>query len=170
MVGIVSGAATTAFRWRDLRALGSLEGVVGDAPVLLVLHPDGLSLRCFDRRVDGRTLDLFRPPCGPPPLGPDELLRDRETGSGWDFSGEAHSGALAGKSLRPIACLKDDWFDWKLYHPRGQVAPASTSPSGAATPCAVASEAMPISNDAQAVTHSTAPRSLAPVRSYSQPW
>jgi hypothetical protein len=130
VVGLVSGAAATAFPWRDLRALGSLEGVVGDAPVLLVLHPDGLSLRCFDRRVDGRTLDLFRPPCGPPSLGPDELLRDRETGSGWDFSGEAQSGTLAGKSLRPIACLKDDWFDWKLYHPRGEVAQASATPSG----------------------------------------
>jgi hypothetical protein len=122
VVGIVSGEEAAAFPWKDLQARGALQGRVGATPVLLVLHPDGLSLRCFDRRVDGLALDLVRPPCGPPPLGPDELLRDRETGSAWDFTGAARSGAHAGSRLRPIPCLKDDWFDWKLYHPGGAVA------------------------------------------------
>jgi hypothetical protein len=124
VVGVVVGEASTAFAWRDLRAEGSLQGVVGGTPVLLALHPDGLSLRCFDRRVDETALDLFVPSCGSQAPGPDELLRDRQTGSDWDFAGEARRGVLAGKRLRPIPCLKDDWFDWKQYHPGGRVAGA----------------------------------------------
>ena len=128
VVGIVSGGSATAFPWKDLRARGTLSGMVGEQPVLLVLHPDGTSLRCFDRRVDGKPLDLVRPPCGPPPLLEDEVLRDRETGSGWDFTGAATSGPLSGQRLEPVACLKDDWFDWKLYHPAGEVARIAAGP------------------------------------------
>jgi hypothetical protein len=139
VVGVVAGEASIAFPWRDLQDRGTLAGVVGGTPVLLVVHPDGLSLRCFDRRVDDATVDLYYPPCGPPKLGPDELLRDRDTGSGWDFAGEARSGALAGKRLRPIPCLKDDWFDWKLYHPGGEVAQApAVEPGGSVTQAPVA--------------------------------
>jgi len=125
VVGLAAGTSSVAFPWKRLEERGFLAGEVGDRPVLLVLHPDGQSLRCFDRRVDARALDLARPPCGPPPLGPDEVLRDRQTRSGWDFTGTARSGRLAGRVLTPIPCLKDDWFDWKQYHPGGTVAQAS---------------------------------------------
>jgi hypothetical protein len=125
VVGLVAGETAVAFPWTGLAVRGFVAGEVGERPVLLVLHPDGRSLRCFDRRVDGRALDLVRPPCAPPPLGPDEVLRDRQTGSGWDFTGAARSGPLAGRALTPIPCLKDDWFDWKRSHPGGAVARAS---------------------------------------------
>jgi hypothetical protein len=117
VVGIVSGGTEKAFPWKDLAARGAIADLVGDAPVLLLLHPDGRSLRCFDRRVASGSLDLYRPPCGGPPLADEELLRDRETGSGWDFAGRARSGPLAGTHLKAVSCLKDDWFDWRLYHP-----------------------------------------------------
>jgi len=124
VVGLTVGGAATAFPWKDLSARGVLAGRVAEQPVLLVLHPDGRSLRCFDPRAGGRALDLFRPPCGGPPLAESEVLRDRETGSGWDFQGKARSGPLAGTILAGIPCLKDYWFDWKLYHPGTGVAGA----------------------------------------------
>jgi len=117
IVGVQSGEAAVAFPWKDLFARGFVSDRVGTQPVLLVLHPDGRSLRCFDPRAGDRPLDLFRPSCGGPPLGEAEVLRDRETGSGWDFTGTARSGPLAGTTLAAVPCLKDDWFDWKLYHP-----------------------------------------------------
>ena len=125
VVGLTSGEAAKAFPWKALSAAGSIADRVGNEPVLLVLHPDGRSLRCFDPRSGGRTLALFRPPCGGPPLQEEEVLRDRETGSGWDFRGRARSGPLEGASLAAIPCLKDDWFDWKLYHPGTEVAGAA---------------------------------------------
>jgi hypothetical protein len=48
-------------------------------------------------------------------------LIDAETGSTWDFSGLATSGQLAGQKLKPVALLKDFWFDWKIYHPQTTV-------------------------------------------------
>ena len=122
VVGLEAGGAAKAIPWKALFARGALSDRVGEQPVLLVLHPDGRSLRCFDPRAGGRTLDLFRPPCGGTPLADDEVLRDRDTGSGWDFTGKARSGPLAGTSLAAYPCLKDDWFDWKLYHPGTGVA------------------------------------------------
>jgi hypothetical protein len=83
---------------------------VGDAPVLVLLAEDGKSVRVFDRRLDGRTLEFFQRPDS------HELI-DAETGSGWDFTGAATSGALAGKRLARIQPVKDYWFDWKTYHP-----------------------------------------------------
>jgi hypothetical protein len=112
VVGIAAGGAARAYRWTDLDPARPLADRVGGTPVLLVLHPDGLSLRCFDRRLDGETHDLFLEPGSDPPV-----LLDAATGSAWDFSGRATAGPLRGRRLGRIACLKDYWFDWVGYHP-----------------------------------------------------
>jgi hypothetical protein len=67
-------------------------------------------VRVFDRRLDGRTLELFLKP------GTRTLI-DAETGSEWDFTGTAVAGELKGKRLARIQPVKDYWFDWKTYHP-----------------------------------------------------
>jgi Protein of unknown function (DUF3179) len=48
---------------------------------------------------------------------PEAQFVDAETGTTWDFSGRAVSGPLLGQRLKPVAVLKDYWFDWKIYHP-----------------------------------------------------
>ena len=83
---------------------------VGDAPLLILLAEDGKSVRVFDRRLDGRTLEFFQRP------DTREFI-DAETGSVWDFTGTATSGALAGRRLARIQPVKDYWFDWRKYHP-----------------------------------------------------
>jgi len=44
-------------------------------------------------------------------------LVDAETGSEWDFAGNATGGQLNGRQLRKIPILNDYWFDWKTYNP-----------------------------------------------------
>ena len=112
VVGMVSGAASKAYPITAVKDEGPINDRVGDTPVLVLLHPDGLSLRCFDRRVGDATLQLYatRGVCPP------ELI-DEGTGSRWEFSGAASSGPLRGKTLARLPCLRDDWFDWKTYHP-----------------------------------------------------
>jgi hypothetical protein len=112
VVGIAVDGAARAYRWTDLDPARPVADRVGGTPILLVLHPDGLSLRCFDRRLDGRTLEIFLQPASDPPV-----LLDAATGSAWDFSGRATSGSMCGRQLGRIACLKDYWFDWNVYHP-----------------------------------------------------
>jgi hypothetical protein len=112
VVGVVSGREAKAFPIAAVKNEGPINDQVGSTPVLVLLHPDGRSLRCFDRRLDGDTLQLFatRGTCPPGWF-------DARTGSRWEFTGTASEGPLRGKSLARLACLRDDWFDWKTYHP-----------------------------------------------------
>lgn len=112
VLGVRAGTAATAYPWEEVVARNPIVDVVGETPILLLLHSDGRSVRCFDRRVDGRTLELFLEPDSAPPV-----LVDSETGSRWDFSGAATSGPLAGKRLSQVQFLKDFWFDWVQYNP-----------------------------------------------------
>ena len=110
VVGVEAGGASKAYPLDALAKQNPVLDQVGDAPLLVLLAEDGKSMRAFDRRLEGRTLEFF--------LRPDSReLVDAETGSAWDFTGAATSGALAGKRLSRVQPVKDYWFDWKKYHP-----------------------------------------------------
>ncbi len=89
---------------------------LGTFPIAIVRAPDGRSTRVFDRRVDGRTLELV--------VTEDAAFRlaDTATGSIWDFSGAAVDGSLRGKQLTRVPFLEEYWFDWLTYHPSTDVA------------------------------------------------
>ncbi len=118
VVGVVSGHAARAYPISALGPDRPIADRVGETPLLIVMHADGRSLRCFDRRLDPGSggnddpLELFLEAGSDPPM-----LVDLSTGSRWDFSGLATSGAHEGRRLARVSCLKDFWFDWKLYHP-----------------------------------------------------
>ena len=115
VVGVVSGEGAKAFPWSALGPDRPISDRVGETPLLILMHTDGRSLRCFDRRPDPASdepLDLYLLAQSDPPM-----LVDAGSGSLWDFTGLATEGPLAGKQLPRAACLKDFWFDWKLYHP-----------------------------------------------------
>ncbi len=82
-------------------------------PVVLVVAPDGKSIRAFDRRVKGQALTFVR-------AGTDaktSTLLDLETLSEWNFNGRATKGEFAGAELARVEYLLDYWFDWRTYHP-----------------------------------------------------
>ena len=116
IVGVTFGKVSKAYPWETLVAQNPIIDSVGGTPVLVLLHADGRSLRCFDRRVDEKPLELFLETATDPPI-----LVDSKTGSEWDFSGLATTGALSGRRLARVPCLKDFWFDWKNYHPDTRV-------------------------------------------------
>ncbi len=89
---------------------------VGDVPIVLILGEDKKSVRAFERRVDGRELELFIKP-GAAPL----RFVDSESGSEWEFTGKAVSGPFAGRELKKVPILKDYWFDWKTYNPDTEI-------------------------------------------------
>ena len=116
VIGVEWSGIAKAYLFETLKKQNPFMDTVGNMPLLMVVDIDGKSLRCFDRRVDGKPYDFF--------LRPSQTtlnLFDSQTGSEWDFSGTAISGVLKGKSLRRIAALKDFWFDWKIYHPLTKV-------------------------------------------------
>lgn len=108
IVGLVVNGKAIAYPMDALRQQRLIINVIDGTPIFIVLGDDNKSVRAFERNVDGRALEFF--------VKADQFV-DAETGSTWDFSGKAISGALAGKQLKKISVLKDYWFDWKIYHP-----------------------------------------------------
>ncbi len=112
VMGVRLGGAARAYPLAALRQQSPVLDAVGGMPIVLIVGEDGRSVRAFERRVDGRELQLFRQPGSSPPA-----FVDGETGSAWSFAGEAVSGPLQGKKLAKVYVLKDYWFDWRAYNP-----------------------------------------------------
>ena len=116
VVGLEVRGAAKAYPWSAVQRQSPVLDTLAGMPIVLVVGEDGRSVRAFSRRVDGRELQLFAKPGGPP-----LRLVDAETGSEWSFAGEAVSGPLAGRKLDKVYTLLDYWFDWQTYHPRTTV-------------------------------------------------
>ena len=110
VVGVEAGGRAKAYPVDALAKQNPVLDQIGDAPVLVLLAEDGKSVRVFDRRLEGRTLEFFQRPDS-------RELIDAETGSSWDFTGAALDGPLKGRKLTRLQPVKDYWFDWKKYHP-----------------------------------------------------
>lgn len=113
VVGIDVEGEARAYPEKALKDQSPIQDQVGGLPILLLVGPDGKSIRVFSRRSDGTELELFKKHDGS-----DWGLIDSATGSEWNFRGCAVSGSLTGKCLPQLPFLKDYWFDWRNYHPR----------------------------------------------------
>jgi hypothetical protein len=116
VVGIRVGGTSKAYPLDRVRQFRAIVDEVSGTPLVVVVAEDGRSVRVFDRRVNGRTLELVVTPREGRPT-----LLDVETASEWDFTGTATSGALRGARLERLPFLLDYWFDWQIYHPRTEL-------------------------------------------------
>lgn len=114
VIGVVIGDKAKAYPISALEMQSPILDMIGGKDVVVILGADKKSVRAFERNVDGKTLEFFVKP-------ETKEIIDAETGSVWNFSGEAVSGELSGKQLNKISVLKDFWFDWKIYHPNTQI-------------------------------------------------
>lgn len=116
IVGLTVGDASKAYPFDALVKQSPVLDDVGGVPIFVVVGDDKKSVRAYERLVDGRKLEFFVKSDAAP-----LRMVDAETGSEWDFTGQATGGPLAGKQLKKIAVLNDYWFDWKAYHPETTV-------------------------------------------------
>jgi uncharacterized protein DUF3179 len=113
MLGIHAFGAARAFPYEAVLHEKLVQDRVGTEPVLLVVGPDGQSVRAFRARVPGvadgpdfyRTVEDGLP-----------LIMDSATGSTWNFQGCATEGKARGACLDRINVIKDYWFDWRHYN------------------------------------------------------
>ena len=87
-----------------------IQDTVVDSPVLVVVGSDGNSIRVFNPEELTFT-----------PGSDGGVMRDSETGSGWNFQGCAVQGEQTGRCLKSIDAFKDYWFDWMNHHPETAV-------------------------------------------------
>jgi hypothetical protein len=110
MLGVTVAGKNKAYPINSILAAKLIQDKVADSSVLVVVGPDGLSIRVFDAaeftfaRSEG-----------------DRVMQDAETGSGWNFQGCAVDGKLKGRCLKEIDAYKDYWFDWMNHHPETAV-------------------------------------------------
>ena len=116
IVGIKIGTIAKAYPLTTIQQQNPILDHIADTPVIIVMADDKKSVRAFERTVDGRELELFARPDS-------QALRlvDAQTGSEWDFTGNAVTGEFTGRKLRQIYALNDYWFDWKAYNPDTEI-------------------------------------------------
>jgi len=109
MLGIEAFGEARAYRYSQVRRERLVKDQLGSQPVILVLGPDGDSVRAFRDTAAGD--DFFRT------ADDRAFMMDSATGSHWNFQGCAVDGKLKGACLEPLQIMKDFWFDWRNYHP-----------------------------------------------------
>jgi uncharacterized protein DUF3179 len=112
ILGLELGGVAKAYPQHRVLAQAPLHDRLGGVPIVLLVGPDGTSVRGFATRLEGQELEFVRPVADSA-----GQVMDAATGSRWDFRGEAVSGPLRGRQLTPVYVLKDYWFDWMTYHP-----------------------------------------------------
>ncbi len=113
MLGISAFGASRAFPYEAVLRQKLIQDHVGSEPILLIVGPDGHSVRGFRGRIPGRPDDtqFYRI------AESRALFMDAATGTRWDFHGCAVEGVLRGTCLEEVYATKDYWFDWRNYHP-----------------------------------------------------
>jgi hypothetical protein len=104
MLGIQAFGEARAFPYELVLREKLVLDRVGSEPVILLVGPDGQSVRAFRASED-----FYRTPDG--------SMMDSATGNRWNFKGCAVEGKAKGTCLERIEVIKDDWFDWRNYHP-----------------------------------------------------
>jgi hypothetical protein len=116
ILGVVRNGSAQAYPLSRLTVQSPvLLDEVGDEPIMLVLGPDGKSVRVFSRAIGGSTLEFYGRG-GANGSDPWALLESASL-TEWSFDGCALGGDLKGQCLTRIDALKDYWFDWQHYHP-----------------------------------------------------
>ncbi len=107
MLGINAFGEARAFPYDVVIREKLLKDRMGGQAMLLVVGPDGQSVRAF-RAGEG---DFYRIADG------QGVMMDSSTGSRWNFQGCAVEGKARGDCLEKVDVIADYWFDWRNYNP-----------------------------------------------------
>ena len=112
VVGIRAFGTARAYPYDTLVAQKLTKDRLGGVPILVVLGPDGKSVRAFRAQIPASRYeaDFYR-------IEDRALMMDGTTGSRWNFQGCAVDGPAKGSCLDRIEIIKDYWFDWRNYNP-----------------------------------------------------
>ena len=112
VAGVALPDGSRAYPMSDLARTGPVNDRLGSHDIVVMPFEAGNSVRVFDRKVEGQSLEFYAGKA-------DESghLVDASTGTTWDLTGVGVSGPLSGRKLEKLTVLLDYWFDWKTYHP-----------------------------------------------------
>lgn len=103
VVGIEINGSSRAFDWNRLKKERSINSMVGNTPVAIVLAADEKSFFAFEKR-DGSELVSVR----------NDTIFYKNTN--YSFLGKPYDGV--GENLRLIKAYQEFWHSWKTFHPK----------------------------------------------------
>ncbi len=118
--GVTDGSSARAYPYSHFAASKAINDTIGTLPVVVLVAKETLSGAAFRRALDGRVLTfdaISRPELLP------LAMQDRETGTLWNFSGEAIEGPLAGRKLEFVSSYNAFWFAWASIWVNTDIAP-----------------------------------------------
>jgi hypothetical protein len=107
VMGLEHNGNYKAYKLDDIERQKVINDSVGEKQVMLVSQYPFMA-RAYDRTLEGLILEFQLT---------DNKLTDKQTGSEWNFEGEAISGSLKGKQLARLALDPSFWFSWIAFHP-----------------------------------------------------
>jgi hypothetical protein len=112
ILGIRAFGAARAFPYAAVLEQKLVKDRVGGMPILIVVGPDGQSMRAFRANLPGSAIEteFYRIE------DKAALMMDATTGSRWNFQGCAVEGKAKGACLDRLEIIKDYWFDWRHYN------------------------------------------------------
>lgn len=110
VVGLENDGTYRAYSLQQVEDDHVINDVINSRSIALVsLHP--FMARAYDRTVDGQTLEFQH----------DNGKIVDQTGSVWNFDGEAIEGERKGEKLTRLSFDEGFWFEWAAFHPETEL-------------------------------------------------
>jgi hypothetical protein len=116
MLGLRFAGEAKAYPFAAMGQRAVLNDEIGGVEVVVLWDQQADIAVPYLRRLDDRVLDFEATEEGFP-FG----LRDRQTGTRWNFKGEALKGPLAGRRLLRVPGHTSFWFAWMTFWPQTAV-------------------------------------------------
>jgi Protein of unknown function (DUF3179) len=106
-----------AYKLQQIETQKIINDDIGGEPVTLFsLHP--AMVRVYDRIITGGKILEFEY------KNSNNKITDKQTGTEWNFDGEAVNGTLKGTHLTRLPFDEGFWFEWVAFHPRTALYPS----------------------------------------------
>jgi hypothetical protein len=114
--GIVKGQYK-AYKLQQIETQKVINDDIGGKPITLFsLHPT--MVRVYDRMImEGKILEFKY-------NNSNNKITDKQTGTEWNFDGEALNGTLKGTHLTRLPFDEGFWFEWIAFHPQTALYPS----------------------------------------------
>jgi len=110
VVGIVDKNTAKAYDWNELISKKLISDSLPALPLIVVVQQDSSSFHAYSRMLGNTTLQFQ-------PLPNGKGMTDLNTGSTWNFYGEAIAGTLVGSKLTQVSAYQEFWHSWQTFHP-----------------------------------------------------
>jgi hypothetical protein len=108
--GVVGKEQYKAYKLQQIETQKVINDEINGKPVTLFsIH--AAMVRAYDRMVVGGKVLEFE-------YNNNNKITDKQTGSEWNFDGEAVNGPLKGKHLTRLPFDEGFWFEWVAFHPQ----------------------------------------------------